>query len=149
MFVLYSTNHFYLLLGNIHISRPHRSGGVGLRGLKTVTCLQIILFSNNIYIAHFFPDGGGVVSQNWSIVVDVINIWPLTAAILNLDRWNPISWKGKNCLLNKKKEIASTFCHVSGNYFSVFFSSLHVPLQIFGMEAESRYQGALEAGSRY
>lgn len=51
--------------------------------------------------------------------------------------------------VEQKIEIASTFCHVSGNYFSVFFSSLHVPLQIFGMEAESRCQGALEAGSRY
>ena len=45
--------------------------------------------------------------------------------------------------VEQKIEIASTFCHASDNYFSVVFSSEHVLLQIFGTEAESRYQGVL------
>ena len=60
-----------------------------------VLCFQILLFVNNRSIAHFFWWGVGGGWQNWSFLVDVINVWPL---IIN-NKWLNSSkkWKRRRC----------------------------------------------------
>ena len=114
-----------------HIYDVHTEGGWGEGGgvsERVENChvsADYIVFKQQIYCSCF-ADGGGEGSQNWSIFVDIINIWPLKAAILNLRRWNTIGDGGRwrECGITKLVNFCGFYKYMTP-YSSHFESKSH------------------------